>query len=213
MIIFLCIVCMILCAACAGIHMANVNLGKELEEAYRKLNLETSESSAKVANLFSELENIRKERQQFIVGVQDSAEKQYQKYKEEELLVLRENERKNATDEANNKLESWIKENEKEIREDNTKRSKSVVSGKVTEQILPYFPDFIWNPRDARFLGSPIDLVIFHGMDSGEIEKVIFVEIKSGKSSLTSRERKLRDAILDKRVEWVELRNNYEEEK
>jgi predicted Holliday junction resolvase-like endonuclease len=43
-------------------------------------------------------------------------------------------------------------------------------------------------------------------MDSKEITEVVFVEVKTGKSTLNPVEKKLRDAIKEKRVDWREYR-------
>lgn len=43
-------------------------------------------------------------------------------------------------------------------------------------------------------------------MDEQHIDEVVFVEIKSGSSQLSSNERSLRDAIEAKRVRWHEYR-------
>lgn len=84
--------------------------------------------------------------------------------------------------------------------------SHAAVSGKVQEQLTSLFPGFRFNPRDARFLGSPIDFVVFDGLDEGEIREVVFLEVKTNRSALTHRERLVRDAILAKRVSWGLLR-------
>jgi predicted Holliday junction resolvase-like endonuclease len=88
------------------------------------------------------------------------------------------------------------------------KWSRSVLGGVFSEQVAPFLPDF---PKDlkaseARFIGKPIDFLIFKGMDEQNIEEVVFVEIKSGKSQLTTNERKLRDVINNKKVSWYEYR-------
>ena len=57
-------------------------------------------------------------------------------------------------------FEEWTQRHEKEIRKDAVKKSKAVVAGKVTEQIAPFLPEFKYNPKDARFIGSPIDLFL-----------------------------------------------------
>src|SRR5258705_2719732 len=54
------------------------------------------------------------------------------------------------------------------IREDAVQRSLAVTAGKVHEQLVPYLPEFGFNPKDARFLGSPVDLVVFDGLSAGE---------------------------------------------
>ena len=70
-----------------------------------------------------------------------------------------------------------------------------MISGKVQEHLAPLFPEFIaqFNPKDARFLGSPLDFVVFDGLDDGLVKRVVFVEVKSGKANLQSRERLCRD--------------------
>ncbi len=92
------------------------------------------------------------------------------------------------------------------IRLESVQRSQAVISGKVYEQMLPYFPGFPFNPKDARFLGSPVDLVVFDGLDRGELERVVFVEVKTGGSGLSNRERQLKAIIQARRVEWIEIR-------
>jgi predicted Holliday junction resolvase-like endonuclease len=85
-------------------------------------------------------------------------------------------------------------------------RSQAVTSGKVHEQLVPYLPQFGFNPKDARFLGSPVDLLVFDGLDDGELRRVVFLEIKTGGSSLTGRERQVRDVVRAHQVAWEELR-------
>ena len=92
------------------------------------------------------------------------------------------------------------------IRTDAVQRSLAVTSGKVHEQLVPYLPEFGFNPKDARFLGSPVDLVVFDGLSDGDVRRVVFLEVKTGGSALNRRERQVRDAIEARAVEWAELR-------
>ena len=92
------------------------------------------------------------------------------------------------------------------IRKDAVQRSQSVTVGKVSEQLLPYLPGFRFNPKDARFLGSPVDLVVFDGLAEGDLRGIWFLAVKTGNAVLSARERQIRDAILEKRVGWDELR-------
>ncbi len=57
-----------------------------------------------------------------------------------------------------------------------------------------------------RFLGTPVDLIVFDGLSVGALEQVVFVEIKTGASQLSTRERRVREAIQAGRVAWEELR-------
>ncbi|HXE82639.1 MAG TPA: Holliday junction resolvase-like protein [Gemmatimonadales bacterium] len=94
------------------------------------------------------------------------------------------------------------------IRENAVQRSLAVTAGKVHEQLVPYLPEFGFNPKDARFLGSPVDLVVFDGLAAGDVKRVVFLEVKTGGAPLTTRERQVRDVIDAREVVWAELRLN-----
>lgn len=104
------------------------------------------------------------------------------------------------------KFDKKVDERIERERKDAIKKSRSVLTGQFSEQIAPYLPDFKYSPTEVRFIGKPIDFIVFKGMDEKDIDEVIFVEVKSGKSQLSSHERKLRDAIKSKRVKWEEYR-------
>lgn len=91
-------------------------------------------------------------------------------------------------------------------RKDAILRSRAVLKGQFSEQLAPYFPDFEYHPSDCRFIGKPIDFIVFEGSNSGEISEVIFVEVKSGKSKLSKQEKGLKSAIEEGRVRWEEYR-------
>jgi len=91
-------------------------------------------------------------------------------------------------------------------RKDAVERSRSVLSGQISEQLAPWLPDFPVNPSDARFIGKPVDFVAFCGADEGAVREIVFIEVKTGRSSLSSVERGVRDAVVQGRVRWVEYR-------
>lgn len=105
-------------------------------------------------------------------------------------------------------FERWKIEYETVIRQDAIKKSQAVTIGKVTEHIIPYFSGvFPYNPKEARFIGSPIDLIVFDGMETDpEHTTIHFIEVKTATSSLTPKQRAIKYAILNKRVAWKELR-------
>jgi predicted Holliday junction resolvase-like endonuclease len=41
--------------------------------------------------------------------------------------------------------------------------SRAVIKGKIAEQLAPVLPNFKYLPSDARFIGDPIDYVVFNG--------------------------------------------------
>lgn len=42
-------------------------------------------------------------------------------------------------------------------------KSRAVLKGALAEQLTPIFKVFGYNPSDARFIGDPVDYVIFDG--------------------------------------------------
>ena len=81
-----------------------------------------------------------------------------------------------------------------------------MLGGKFVEQLTPYLPQFAYDPTEARFIGSPIDLIVFHGLATGDPQEIVIMEIKSGKNcQLTSQERKIRQLVEDGMVRWEEI--------
>jgi predicted Holliday junction resolvase-like endonuclease len=86
------------------------------------------------------------------------------------------------------------------------KQSRAVLGGLVSEQMAPLLPGFPFDPGDCRFVGKPIDFIVFKGMNERDISEVIFLEVKSGAAKqLNDQEKRLRDAIQAGRVRWVEF--------
>lgn len=94
------------------------------------------------------------------------------------------------------------------LREDAIKRSRSVLTGQFNEQLAPILPDFPFNSAEARFIGKPVDFLIFQGIENDNISEVVFVEVKTGQSRLSAREKSLKLAIENKQVRWAEYRIN-----
>ncbi len=81
-----------------------------------------------------------------------------------------------------------------------SQRSLSTKYGQMTEQFMPFLPNYPWDPQRFRFIGSPIDGVQF------EDDRVILVEFKTGTSRLTQVQRRVRNLVREGRVEFEELR-------
>ena len=86
---------------------------------------------------------------------------------------------------------------EKEKRElDEKKRSMSSLYGKITEQFAPFMKDYPYDSRRFRFIGSPIDGIQF------DDEKIVFVEFKAAGGKLSQEQRKIKNLVEEKKVEW-----------
>ena len=110
-----------------------------------------------------------------------------------------------AEREADIRLREMLEHKEKEIREDAFSRSRAVSFGKTIEKFVPFLKEFPADPREAIFLGKPIDYICFTDRGNKDKSVVKFVEIKSGKSSLNGHQQNIKEAIINGRVEWYEL--------
>ena len=98
-----------------------------------------------------------------------------------------------------------------DIRKLTLSRSRAVLKGKIAEQMSPLLPWFEYHPADARFIGNPIDYIVFDGYTmakehgKGEI-KVVLMDVKKGSSAkLTKGEKLIKEAVKKGRVEWQTL--------
>jgi predicted Holliday junction resolvase-like endonuclease len=108
---------------------------------------------------------------------------------------------------AHNDLERWKIECTGDIRKDSVNRSRSTLKGRISEQMAPLLPGFPFAPADARFIGNPIDFVVFDGYtnvkdDGGDSISVVLVEVKKGKGRLTREESLIKKAVEEGRVSW-----------
>lgn len=99
-------------------------------------------------------------------------------------------------------FERWKNEHDTRISREAIKGSQAAITGRVLEKFTPYLPEFGFNPRDVRFLGDPVDFVIFDGLSEGEVKRVVFMEVKTGGGTLNSSERRVKGAVAERRVEW-----------
>ncbi len=106
-------------------------------------------------------------------------------------------------------FKQWREEEEKrlaEVRKQAIEQSRAVLGGKFTEQMAPYLPEFKYDPTEARFIGTPIDLVVFPGLAEGEPREIVLIEVKSGRSGrLTPRERRIKELVEANMVRWEEI--------
>ena len=102
---------------------------------------------------------------------------------------------------------SALREKLKQVRQDALKRSRAVLGGQAGEQVAPFLPNFPCNPADARFIGKPMDFIAFPGAAAGnEIKEIILIEVKTGESQLSARERQIKSAVEQGKVRYVEYR-------
>lgn len=76
------------------------------------------------------------------------------------------------------------------------KISADVKMGQKSENLLPFLSTFPYADDEIRGLFNPIDLIVFRD------DEVVFVEVKSGQSQLSEKQRQIRDNIKAGRVRF-----------
>jgi predicted Holliday junction resolvase-like endonuclease len=91
--------------------------------------------------------------------------------------------------------------------------SRAVLKGKMAEQLAPIMPQFEYLPSDAKFLGDPVDYVVFDGYTDlrdgeGRAEdiEIVLIDIKSGGARLTKGQVAIAQAIQAGRVRFETVR-------
>lgn len=109
-------------------------------------------------------------------------------------------------------LEQWKIQSEKIFREDALARSRAVLKGALAEQLAPIFKVFGYNPSDARFIGDPVDYVIFDGYTKVKerIEDtpitIVLADVKTGQASLTYEQRRIKQGIEKGLIKFETIR-------
>lgn len=96
--------------------------------------------------------------------------------------------------------------------------SRAVLKGKMAEQLAPIMPEFQYLPSDAKFLGDPVDYVVFDGYtdfrdgegDTEDIE-VVLIDIKSGGARLTKGQQAIARAVQEGRVRFETIRIDFQD--
>ncbi|MBT7438101.1 MAG: hypothetical protein HN786_05710 [Cellvibrionales bacterium] len=137
------------------------------------------------------LRNQFQESQEYLSKQQKSIEdyRQELQYKESHLI------------QTNKDLEEELAEKTEKLKKiTHQKKSSEVRLGHIAETLAPFLDQFDFEPEQCSFLGKPIDYISF-----GD-EEVTFIEVKSGKSQLNTKQRHIRDQIKAKLVNWKEIR-------
>ena len=104
----------------------------------------------------------------------------------------------------------------KEAQKRSNNMQRNVLKGQIGEQFTPFITDFPYNPSDCRFMGEPIDYVIFqnlHECADGNVPiedvHLIIAEVKTGNARLNQRQKIIKQAIQNGQVSFKELRIKY----
>lgn len=92
-------------------------------------------------------------------------------------------------------------------------QSRSTLKGQMAEQMAPLLPGFVYSPADSKFLGDPIDYVIFDGLTeardgTGDLDavEVVLIDVKYGKADLNKYQRAIARAVEAGRIRFEVVR-------
>lgn len=103
--------------------------------------------------------------------------------------------------------EKEFQDKKKKIIEDSIEKSKQVYIGKTLEHLAPTVASWGHKPRDCRFLAEPIDFIAFDGLfENDEVNKITFIDAKTGEAKLTPRQKSIRKTIEKGEVYFEEFR-------
>lgn len=97
-------------------------------------------------------------------------------------------------------LDQQLKDLKYKLTDGFTKKSVEVKLGKTVEKICPILPGFPYQPLDCRALFDPIDYLAFVGAGTGNVSRIDFIDVKTGRSRLSQIQLQIRDAIEDGKV-------------
>lgn len=104
------------------------------------------------------------------------------------------------------RVKEWLESEEARIRKDAIQRSARTLSGKTLEKLIPFLEEFPYDPHDIRWLGDPIDLVVFDGYSKKDLKQIVLLEVKSGESKLSRMQKKIKEILSRKKVKWEEFK-------
>jgi predicted Holliday junction resolvase-like endonuclease len=88
---------------------------------------------------------------------------------------------------------------ERAARKHSVATSTGVVRGKAADQLAPFMPDMVsrFAPGDWRFLGSPVDFVVFDGVTDNAVKRIVLVGVKTsgGASAMTEKQSQIKAGI------------------
>lgn len=82
------------------------------------------------------------------------------------------------------------------------KKSSETRLGNIAENLVPFLQGCPHDPKTMTFLGAPIDFIVFN-FDEGYIT---FLEVKSGNSKPTKRQKIIKNLVQAGRVFYEEIR-------
>jgi predicted Holliday junction resolvase-like endonuclease len=81
------------------------------------------------------------------------------------------------------------------LKRDIAERQRAGVKGKISEAFAPFLQGFPFKASECKFIGDPIDYLIFEGLDERDIQAIHLVDVKADTSKLSKHQKQIKDII------------------
>lgn len=78
-------------------------------------------------------------------------------------------------------------------------QSQSVKHGQQWEHFVPFMDNYPGDREHSVYLGMPIDYLSFGN------DQILFIEVKTGQSTLSEKQRQIKELVEQKKVGWREV--------
>lgn len=144
-----------------------------------------------IANVINKESKIEKEISSILERRLKYTEREYQRT-QEQLLEL--------------KFKEWLSENEFDIRRTAIRQMNSHIVNNISKELSIVKNNFAFNPKDIKFTGRFIDLIIFDGAADEELVNIYFIDIqRPGINSKHNFKTKVFNAIEKGNVSFQEI--------
>ena len=76
-------------------------------------------------------------------------------------------------------------------------RQRSTIKGQLAEKFAPFLPGFPFKPSECKFIGDPIDYLVFEGLDERDIKKIHLLEVKNNTSRLSKHQKQIKNILYE----------------
>lgn len=133
-------------------------------------------------------------------------QKEFQRLLENKFTSMKEEIANYEKSRSDSFLRAWQTENEVNIRRQAIASQTRQITSEIAKETKLLNESFSYNPRDIKFIGKYIDLIVFDGAADEEEVSIYFLEItKANNGSTSEYKNKVWSAINKRRFNWKEI--------
>ena len=107
---------------------------------------------------------------------------------------------------ADSLLKEWQTDNEVGIRRNAIAINSSRITSEISDETSIFSEGFSFNPRDIKFIGKFIDLIVFDGAAEENEVSIYFLEVnRKNSNNISECKNRVRNAIDNKSYNWEEI--------